>query len=83
MLSGRTWVLFPFGSSHNTGATSDAVPASHVSLDYINAVDIVKGETQRVKCTANSSRHADWMQSYNYHYLYYSTDDNSGNHSNR
>ena len=59
MLFGRTWVLFPFGSSHNTSATSDAVPESPVSLDYIIAVDIVKGETQTVTCTTDSSRNAD------------------------
>ena len=79
MLFGRTWVVFPFRSRHNTVATSDAGPESPVSLDYIIAVDIVKGETQTVTCTTNSSRHADWMQRYNYHYLYYSTDDTSDN----
>jgi hypothetical protein len=78
---GRTWILFPLGSSHKTGATSDTGPESPESLDYIIAVYIVKGETQTVTCTTDSSRHADWMQRYAYHYLCYSTGDNSVNHS--
>jgi hypothetical protein len=48
-----------------------------------NVVYIVEGETQTFTCTTYFSRPATWIQSqwYNYYYLYYSTSDNSDNHS--
>jgi hypothetical protein len=46
-----------------------------------NVVDIVKGETQTFTCTTNSSRPAAWIQCHHFFYLYYSTSDNSDNHS--
>ena len=44
-----------------------------------NVLDIIEGETQT--CTTDSSRPAALIQWYNYYYLYYSTSDNSDNHS--
>ena len=44
-----------------------------------NVVDIIEGEKQT--CTTGSSPPAAWIQWYNYYYLYYSTSDNSVNHS--
>jgi hypothetical protein len=46
-----------------------------------NVVDIVEGETQTCTCTTDFSRPASWIEWYNYFYLYYSTSDNSDNHS--
>jgi O-acetyl-ADP-ribose deacetylase (regulator of RNase III) len=46
-----------------------------------NVVYIIEGETQTFACTTASSRPATWIQLYNYYYLYYSTSDNSDNHS--
>jgi hypothetical protein len=46
-----------------------------------NVVDIIEGETQTFTCITDSSRPAVWIQWYNYYYLYYSTGDNSDNHS--
>jgi hypothetical protein len=46
-----------------------------------NVVGIAEGETQTFTCTTDSSRTAAWIQLYNYYHLYYSTSDNSGNHS--
>jgi hypothetical protein len=46
-----------------------------------NVVDIIEGETQTFTCTTDSSRPVAWIQWYNYDYLYYSTSDNSDNHT--
>ena len=46
-----------------------------------NVVDITEGGTHTFTCTTDSSRPAAWIQLYNYYYLYYSTGDNSDNHS--
>ena len=60
------------------------VPVSTVTITLAsdkNVVDIIEGETQTFACTTDSSRTAAMMQWYNNHYLYYSTGDNSDNHS--
>ena len=46
-----------------------------------NVVDIVEEKLWTVICAADSSRPAGWIQWYNYYYLYYSTGDNSDNHT--
>jgi hypothetical protein len=46
-----------------------------------NVLDIIEGETHKFTCTTDSSRPAAWIQWYNYYYLYYSTGDNTDNHS--
>jgi hypothetical protein len=46
-----------------------------------NVVDIIEGETKTFTCTTDSSRPASWIQWYEYDYLYYSTSDNSENHT--
>jgi len=48
---------------------------------YINVVDIVEEHTQTVTYTIHSSRPVALIQLYNDHHLYYSTNDNSDNHS--
>jgi hypothetical protein len=45
-----------------------------------NVVDIV-GETHTFKCNKECTRPAARIQWYNYYYLYYSTGDNSDNHT--
>ena len=46
-----------------------------------NVVDIVEGEIWTVTCAVDSNRAAAWIQWYNYCYLYFSTGDNSDNHT--
>jgi hypothetical protein len=46
-----------------------------------NVVDIIEGETQTFTCTTDSSRPAALIQWYDYDYFYYSTSDNSENHT--
>jgi hypothetical protein len=46
-----------------------------------NVVYIIEGETQTITCTTDSSRPDSWIQWYNVYYFYYSTSDQSDNHS--
>ena len=46
-----------------------------------NVVYILEGEMWTVICDADSSRAASWIQWYNCYYLYFSTGDNSDNHT--
>jgi hypothetical protein len=46
-----------------------------------NVVGIVEGNIWTVTCAADSSHPDGWIQWYNYYYLYYSTGDNSDNHT--
>jgi hypothetical protein len=46
-----------------------------------NVVYIVEGEKWTVTCAADSGRAAAWIQWYTYYYLYFSTIDNSDNHT--
>jgi hypothetical protein len=50
-----------------------------IYLDDNNAVDSIEGEKQTFTCITDSSRPAVWIQWYNY--LYFSTGDNSDNHT--
>jgi hypothetical protein len=46
-----------------------------------NVVGIVEGNIWTVTCAADSSHPDGWIQWYSYYYLYYSTGDNSDNHT--
>ena len=48
---------------------------------YINVVDIVEEHIQTLTCTIHYSRPVALIQLCSYHHLYYSTNDNSDNHS--
>jgi hypothetical protein len=46
-----------------------------------NVVYILEGQIWIVTCVADSSRAASWIQWYNYYFLYFSTGENSDNHT--
>jgi hypothetical protein len=60
------------------------VPVTRVTITPAgdnDVVGIIEEETHTFTCTTDSSRPAAWIQRYDYDYFYYSTSDNSENHT--